>query len=52
MMLLSCVQRTPISELAEKNILELMQSRKELYNYLGYHEYEKKLDDLFSLEVK
>jgi methylisocitrate lyase len=24
-----------------------MQTRAELYNVLGYHEYEKKLDELF-----
>ena len=31
----------------QKNILELMQTRAELYEILGYHEYEKKLDELF-----
>jgi methylisocitrate lyase len=25
-----------------------MQSRMELYDYLGYHEYEQKLDSLFA----
>jgi methylisocitrate lyase len=25
-----------------------MQTREELYHYLGYHDYEQKLDDLFA----
>ena len=32
----------------QKNVVELMQSRDDLYDYLGYHEYEKKLDALFA----
>jgi methylisocitrate lyase len=32
------------------NVLETMQTREELYNYLGYHEYERKLDELFAHE--
>ena len=28
-----------------------MQSRTELYDVLGYHEYERKLDELFSRET-
>lgn len=31
----------------QKNVLESMQTRDELYEYLGYHDYEQKLDDLF-----
>ena len=27
--------------------IETMQTRAELYEVLGYHEYERKLDDLF-----
>jgi methylisocitrate lyase len=27
-----------------------MQTRDELYDFLGYHAYEKKLDELFSRE--
>jgi methylisocitrate lyase len=34
----------------QKNVLDLMQTRKELYHYLGYHEYERKLDALFSAQ--
>jgi methylisocitrate lyase len=32
----------------QKNVLEIMQTRAELYDYLGYHEYEEKLDRLFA----
>lgn len=31
----------------QKNVLDLMQSRAELYEFLGYHAYEQKLDALF-----
>ena len=32
----------------QKNVVPTMQSRMELYDYLGYHEYEQKLDSLFA----
>jgi len=32
----------------QKDMLERMQTREELYQHLGYHEYERKLDELFS----
>ena len=32
----------------QKNVLNLMQTRADLYEYLDYHSYEKKLDDLFA----
>jgi methylisocitrate lyase len=32
----------------QKNVIELMQTRAELYEFLGYHEYEQKLDKLFA----
>lgn len=32
----------------QKNVLDMMQTRDELYDYLGYHEYERKLDELFA----
>jgi methylisocitrate lyase len=32
----------------QKNVVGTMQSRDELYDYLNYHSYEKKLDELFS----
>ncbi len=31
----------------QKSVLDLMQTREELYEVLGYHAYEKKLDELF-----
>jgi methylisocitrate lyase len=33
---------------SQKGVVELMQSRDELYDYLGYHDYEQKLDELFA----
>ena len=32
----------------QKSVIDSMQTRAELYEVLGYHEYEEKLDDLFS----
>jgi methylisocitrate lyase len=32
----------------QKNVVELMQTREELYERIGYHEYEQKLDALFA----
>mgnify|MGYP003624225325 CR=1 FL=1 len=34
----------------QQHVIELMQSRNELYDYLDYHSYEAKLDQLFSTE--
>ena len=31
----------------QKNVLDLMQTREELYERIGYHDYERKLDALF-----
>jgi len=31
----------------QKNVVNLMQTRTELYDVLGYHDYERKLDELF-----
>jgi len=31
-----------------KNVLDTMQTREDLYKYLGYHDYEQKLDALFA----
>ena len=36
----------------QKDLLSNMQTRDELYRVLGYHAYEKKLDELFSREKK
>jgi methylisocitrate lyase len=34
----------------QKSVLDRMQTRAELYEVLGYHEYEQKLDELFVRE--
>lgn len=34
----------------QKNVIDAMQTRAELYDFLGYHEFEKKLDELFARE--
>ena len=36
------------TEGTQKNVLPLMQTRDELYRYLGYHAYEQKLNELFA----
>jgi methylisocitrate lyase len=36
------------AEGTQKNVLPLMQTRDDLYRYLGYHSYEQKLDELFA----
>jgi methylisocitrate lyase len=32
----------------QAGVVDTMQTRMELYDFLGYHEYEKKLDRLFA----
>jgi len=32
----------------QRNVIDIMQNREELYNYLNYHQYEQKLDQLFA----
>ena len=34
----------------QRDVIDIMQTREELYDYLGYHEYEQKLDELFAQE--
>ncbi len=36
----------------QKNVIDTMQTRNELYDYLDYHSYENKLDKLFAKERK
>jgi methylisocitrate lyase len=36
----------------QRSVLDRMQTRAELYDVLGYHEYEQKLDELFGREGK
>ena len=38
------------TEGTQKNVLSTMQTREELYDYLNYHSYEQKLDELFTRE--
>ena len=42
------VYRSILDEGDQKKVLDTMQTRMELYDYLGYHDYEEKLDSLFS----
>lgn len=42
------VYRAVRGEGTQKNVLDLMQTRMELYDFLGYHEFEQKLDQLFA----
>ena len=42
------VYETIRAEGTQKNVLHMMQSRADLYKYLGYHAYERKLDELFA----
>ena len=41
------VYETVRKEGTQKNVVPLMQSRMELYDYLGYHAFEQKLDELY-----
>jgi methylisocitrate lyase len=36
----------------QQNVLDTMQTRAELYDFLGYHSYEQKLDELFAKDKK
>ncbi|CAM2909219.1 methylisocitrate lyase [Legionella worsleiensis] len=42
--------KTIIQQGTQKSLLDTMQTREELYSMLGYHEYEKKLDQLMEEE--
>lgn len=44
------VYQTLRKEGSQKNSIEDMQTRMDLYDYLGYHEFEQKLDQLFASE--
>ena len=45
------VYRTLRQEGTQASVIDTMQTRAELYEFLGYHEYENKLDELFSQEA-
>ncbi len=42
------VYRALLEDGHQRNVIDIMQTRAELYDYLGYHEYEQKLDRLFA----
>ena len=42
------VYETMRKEGTQKNVVALMQTRMELYEHLGYHAFEQKLDELFN----
>lgn len=46
------VYETLLKEGVQTSVLESMQTRDELYEVLGYHAYERKLDELFSRKEK
>ncbi|MFW2331088.1 MAG: methylisocitrate lyase [Nitrospinota bacterium] len=46
------VYQTLLSSGTQKDIIDTMQTRMELYDTLGYMEFEKKLDNLFQKEAK
>jgi len=46
------VYHTIRKEESQKNVIGLMQTRAELYDYLDYHAFEQKLDAIFSKEEK
>ena len=44
------VYQALITDGTQQNVIDLMQTRADLYDYLDYHSYEQKLDTLFSEE--
>ena len=44
------VYRALLEDGHQRDVVDIMQTRAELYDYLGYHEYEQKLDSLFSTD--
>jgi methylisocitrate lyase len=42
------VYRALLEDGHQKNVIDIMQTRAELYDYLAYHDYERKLDELFA----
>jgi methylisocitrate lyase len=45
------VYQTLFERGTQTSVLDNMQTREELYDVLGYHAYERKLDELFAKEV-
>ncbi|WP_298439164.1 methylisocitrate lyase [Geobacter sp.] len=46
------VLRAIREEGSQRGVVETMQTREELYTFLGYHDYERRLDELFGKEEK
>lgn len=46
------VYETILHEGTQRSVLDRMQTREELYAVLGYHDYERKLDELFASKEK
>jgi len=44
------VYQTLRAEGTQQNVLDIMQTRMDLYDYLGYHDFEQKLDQLFAAD--
>ncbi|MDF0535054.1 methylisocitrate lyase [Shewanella yunxiaonensis] len=42
------VMQALVADGHQRNVVDTMQTREELYHYLGYHQYEDKLDQLFN----
>ena len=42
------VYQALINDGHQRDVIDIMQTREEMYNILGYHEYEQKLDALFA----
>jgi methylisocitrate lyase len=42
------VYRTLRERGTQQSVVDTMQTRDELYDFLGYHDYERKLDALFA----
>jgi methylisocitrate lyase len=42
------VYRTLREKGTQRSVVDTMQTREQLYEVLGYHEYEAKLDELFA----
>jgi methylisocitrate lyase len=45
------VYRALLEDGHQRNVIDIMQTRAELYDYLGYHEFEQKLDGLFAVSA-
>jgi len=42
------VYKALIADGTQRNVVDTMQTRMELYDYLNYHDFERKLDELFA----